>query len=77
MIIILEKIDKRGKIYQWSSQLDGLVVSTKYGCLGAKMRQQTKTFPTDNDATQYWTSKFWEKLKTLDYKVTKCRFDEP
>ena len=69
MIIILEKIDKRGKIYQWSSQLNGLVVSTEYGCLGAKMRQQTKTFSNDHDATQYWISKFWEKLKLQEYKV--------
>jgi hypothetical protein len=76
MIIILEKLDKRGNIYQWSSQLDGLVVTTEYGPKGSKMRKQIKNFTTTTDAVTWWTSKFWEKLIPNDYKVLECTLTE-
>ncbi len=72
MIVVMEKVDKRGQLYQWSSRLDGNQVTTEYGIKGKKTIVKIKLLSTDHEAAKWWTSKWWEKLQGHEYKISEC-----
>lgn len=48
---------------QWGAELNGSLVSTAWGRVGAeKLQSQTKSFPTPEDAEKFFNKKLKEKM---------------